>query len=189
MEVSSQSGFKFDEEALKSLLDAFGSAFSLDQIASAYCKASRNADLAGEILFDMQRSSSDSTFSSSDTDAGVQVCEESSNGFSCENSLQGEYSRGLKPKTRPVSVGTVSSMLGKDYVRSQPSRNGSCCVTSKPLKLDANELPMSEIWDDTTRPNISKQDQLHKDMENFLCKMLGDGFQLDRDKIRGVLGI
>ena len=51
MEVSGQNIVKCDEEkALKCLLDAFGSVFSLEEIASAYCKASRNADLAGEML-------------------------------------------------------------------------------------------------------------------------------------------
>ena len=33
-----------------------------------------------------------------------------------------------------------------------------------------------------------KHDQLHQDMEDFLYKMLGDGFQLDRNMKRGVFG-
>lgn len=191
MEVSGQNGFKYDEEqALNSLLDAFGSAFSLEEIASAYCRASRNADLAGEILFGMQRSSSTSTTNSSNADTSVKVCADSSDGFSFENSChERENSRGLKPKVRPVSVGSVSSILGKDYARSMLSVNGSYHGTTKPLKLDRNILPMSEIWGDECKPNISEHDQLHQDMEDFLFKMLGDGFKLDREKIREVLGI
>ncbi|KAF7803464.1 putative nuclear RNA export factor SDE5 isoform X2 [Senna tora] len=189
MEISGQNGFKYDEEnALNSLLDAFGSAFSLEEIASAYCKASRNANLAGEILFDMQRSSSISALNSSNADAGVEVCTESSYGLSSENSCHdAEHSRGLKAKVHPVSVGTVSSRLGKDYVKSMPLANWSYRAKTKPLKLDANVLSMSEIWDDQSKPNTLKHDKLHQDMEDFLFKMLGDGFQLDRDKIREVL--
>ncbi|KAI9121203.1 hypothetical protein K1719_008236 [Acacia pycnantha] len=156
MEVCGQIGFKCDEEkALSSLLDAFGSAFSLDEIASAYCKADRDANLA-----------------------------ESSDSFSSDNSFRERYP---KPKVRPVSVGIVSSRLAKDYVRSMPSANRSYHRTTKPLKLDANLLTMSEIWVEKCEPNISNHNQLHQDMEDFLFKMLGDGFQLDREKIREVL--
>ncbi|KAI4296724.1 hypothetical protein L6164_036658 [Bauhinia variegata] len=190
MEVSGQNGFKYDEEekALKILLDTFGSAFSLEDIASAYQKASRNPDMAGEILSDMQRSSSTSTSHSWKEEARVEESSESSVDFSFERSSQeGRNCRSLKPKARPVSVGTVSSILGKGYVGSTPSTNGSC-KTTKPMKLDANVVPMSAIWgNDEPKPNVSKHNQLHQDMEDFLFKMLGDGFQLDRNVIRDVL--
>ncbi|KAK4271543.1 hypothetical protein QN277_020225 [Acacia crassicarpa] len=186
MEVCSQIGFKCDEEkALSSLLDAFGSAFSLDEIASAYCKADRDANLAGEILSGMQRSPSTSTTNSPNVDAVVEACAESSDSFSSDNSFRERY---LKPKVRPVSVGIVSSRLAKDYVRSMPSANRSYHGTTKPLKLDANLLTTSEVWAEKCEPNISNHNQLHQDMEDFLFKMLGDGFQLDREKIREVLG-
>ena len=60
MGASSSNVPKYDDEeiVLKGLLDAFGSTFTLDEIATAYCKACRNADLAGEILYDLQGSSS-----------------------------------------------------------------------------------------------------------------------------------
>lgn len=164
MEVCGPNGFKCDEEkVLNSLLDAFGSAFSLEEIASAYCKANRDADLAGEILVEKQNSSSTST----------------------TNSFGERYP---KPKFHPVSAGTVSSRLGKDYVRSMPSASRNYHKTTKPLKLDANLLTMSEIWDEKCEPNNLYHNQLHQDMEDFLFKMLGDGFQLDREKIREVLG-
>ncbi|KAK7331926.1 hypothetical protein VNO80_28671 [Phaseolus coccineus] len=190
MEVSGQNIVKCDEEkALKCLLDAFGSVFSLEEIASAYCKASRNADLAGEILFEMQGSSlgsSSTTLDSSNTDVRTEGSSESSDGYSLENSFQERKTS--RPKVRPVSAGTVSSIIGKNYVRPAPSANVSFGMT-KPTKLDAKSLPMTGIWREKNKPDVSssKHDQLHQDMEDFLFKMLGDGFQLDRNKIRQVL--
>jgi len=191
MEVSGQNIVKCDEEkALKCLLDAFGSVFSLEEIASAYCKASRNADLAGEILFEMQGSSSgsSSTLDSSNADVRTEGSSESSDGYSLENSFQERKTS--RPKVRPVSAGTVASIIGKNYVRPAPSANGPS-QTTKPTKLDAKSLPMTGIWREKNKPDVSssKHDQLHQDMEDFLFKMLGDGFQLDRNMIRQVLGM
>ncbi|QCD76748.1 hypothetical protein DEO72_LG1g369 [Vigna unguiculata] len=189
MEVSGQNIVKCDEEkALKCLLDAFGSVFSLEEIASAYCKASRNADLAGEILFEMQGSSSgsSSTLDSSNADVRTEGSSESSDGYSLENSFQERKTS--RPKVRPVSAGTVASIIGKNYVRPAPSANGPS-QTTKPTKLDAKSLPMTGIWREKNKPDVSssKHDQLHQDMEDFLFKMLGDGFQHDRNMIRQVL--
>jgi len=191
MEVSGQNIVKCDEEkALKWLLDAFGSVFSLEEIASAYCKASRNADLAGEILSKMKGSSSvsSSTLDSSNTDVRTEGSSEPSDGFSLGNSFQERKTSG--PKVRPVSAGTVSSIIGKNYVRPAPSANGSF-ETTKPTKLDAKSLPMTGIWREKNKPDVSssKHDRLHQDMEDFLFKMLGEGFQLDRTMIRQVLGM
>ncbi|XP_022643009.1 putative nuclear RNA export factor SDE5 [Vigna radiata var. radiata] len=48
---------------------------------------------------------------------------------------------------------------------------------------------MTGIWREKNKPDVSswKHDQLHQNMEDFLFKMLGDGFQLDRNMIRQVL--
>ncbi|TKY71689.1 hypothetical protein E2542_SST00421 [Spatholobus suberectus] len=190
MEVSGQNIVKCDEEkALKCLLDAFGSVFSLEEIASAYCKASRNADLAGEILYEMQGSSSAASAAHDSSNADVRTDEassESSDGYSLENSSQERKTS--RAKVRPVSVGSVSSIIGKGYVRPAPSPNGSFGGT-KPTKLDAKSLPMTGIWREKSKLDVSssKYGQLHQDMEDFLFKMLGDGFQLDRNMIRQVL--
>ncbi|KAK7412335.1 hypothetical protein VNO78_03789 [Psophocarpus tetragonolobus] len=176
MEVSGQNIVKCDEEkALKCLLDAFGSVFSIDEIASAYCKASRNADLAGEILYEMQGTSS----GSSSTNPHVRT--ESSDGYSQERKTS-------KPKFRPVSAGTVSGIIGKDYVRPASSSNASF-ASIKPTKLDAKSLPITGIWREKGKQDVPSfnHHQLHQGMEDFLFKMLGDGFQLDRNMIRQVL--
>ncbi|KAG4977877.1 hypothetical protein AAZX31_13G223400 [Glycine max] len=189
MEVSGQNIVKCDEEkALKCLLDAFGSVFSLEEIASAYCKASRNADLAGEMLYEMKGSSSGSstTLDSSNADVMTEGSSESSDAYSLENSFQERKTS--RPKGRPISMGTVSSVIGKDYGRPARSANGSF-ASVKPTKLDAKSLPMTGIWREKGKADvsISKHDQLHQDMEDFLFKMLGEGFQLDRNMIRQVL--
>ncbi|MBA0739760.1 hypothetical protein Gogos_012997, partial [Gossypium gossypioides] len=92
----------------------------------------------------------------------------------------------LKQKARPVSGGTVSSMLGKGYMKSVPLANGSYPGT-KPMKVDSKEMPMSLFWGEELDPSSQNEDRMHKDMEDFLFKMLGDGFRLERDMIREVL--
>ncbi|GAV91480.1 DUF1771 domain-containing protein [Cephalotus follicularis] len=189
MEVPVSNGLKHDneEKALRSLLDAFGSVFSLKEIASAYCDAGRDADRAGEILYDMQGSASTLTAHASDSDARSDISSEATDSNSYENSCHahGKF-RAPKQKWRAVSGGTISSVLGKEYVKNIPAMNGPH-IRTKPLKLDSVELPMSELWGEGSNPNPSKDDRWHKDMEDFLFKMLGDGFQLSRDVIQDVL--
>lgn len=191
MEASGSNVPKYDDEeqVLKGLLDAFGPTFSLDDIATAYCKAGRNADLAGEILYDMQGSTSSAATYASNGEAKGDESPKSSCGNFSEKSdkATGRNSRASKPKTRPVCAGMVSSILGKDYIKSTPPVNGSY-MGRKPLKLDSKVMPMSELWEIEAKSCSPKYDCLHQEMEDFLFKMLGDGFQLDRDVIRQVLG-
>ncbi|KAH1091131.1 hypothetical protein J1N35_018388 [Gossypium stocksii] len=229
MEVSSLNGLQNDEEeALNSLLDAFGSLFSLNDIASAYCEAGRDPDLAGLILCEMQgipplvatdqsnnevknnETSGSSYVKSSQNNsqasevfmvdqpvsAATDECSgkrkkdehrESSRCNSFEHSCQENGGlRSPKQKVRPVSGGTVSSMLGKGYMKSVPLANGSNPGT-KPMKVDSKEMPMSLFWGEELEPSSQNEDRMHKDMEDFLFKMLGEGFRLERDVIREVL--
>ncbi|KAF8031274.1 hypothetical protein BT93_D0467 [Corymbia citriodora subsp. variegata] len=79
-------------------------------------------------------------------------------------------------------MGSVSSFRGKEHVKAE-----LCSFeTAKPLKLDAKLLPISNNYPDIqSDPTMGMQ----KDTEDFLFKMLEDGFQLDRDMIGEVLGI
>ncbi|WVZ06650.1 hypothetical protein V8G54_019996, partial [Vigna mungo] len=131
---------------------------------------------------------SSSTLDSSNADVRTEGSSESSDGYSIENSFQERKTSRIK--VRPVSAGTVSSITGKNYVRPAPLANGPF-RTTKPTKLDAKLLPMTGIWHEKNKPDVSgsKHYQLHQDMEDFLFKMLGDGFQLDRNMIRQVLGM
>ncbi|XP_030543501.1 putative nuclear RNA export factor SDE5 isoform X2 [Rhodamnia argentea] len=177
-----------DQKGLKVLLDVFGSVFSLEEIASAYLKAGRNADVAGSMLSDTKGSSFASTADDTHCVAKSQLSEEFSCGNFSEKLVQADGNpRYSKQKGLPISVGTISGVIGKDYVRSTSLANGSR-MAGKPLKLDSKVLPASELSGNASKLDASKDDQMHQDMEDFLFKMLGDGFQLDRDVIREVLG-
>lgn len=189
---SSGSVFVDEERALKCLLDAFGSTFTLSEIASAYCKAGRNADKASEFLSKMQGSAvSSSTDNTLDGEArGTKLSSVASctNSDVSEQSCEGNGNSGpIVPRNRPVSVGSVSSVIGKGYIRTTRSSNGSCNAT-KPRKLDAKVLPVSELWGEESESNSARGDLIHRYMEEFLYSMLGDGFQLERNVIREVLG-
>lgn len=177
-----------DQKGLKVLLDAFGSVFSLEEIASAYCNAGRNADDAGYVLSDMKGSSFASTTNSTNCVGESESSEELSCGNFSEKLIPADGNpRSSKQKWHTISVDTVSSVVGKDYVRSTPLANGSC-MAAQPSKLDSKVLPASELLGKDYKMDASKDDQMHQDVEDFLFKMLGDGFQLDRDVIREVLG-
>lgn len=190
MEASGLMVQKSDDEqkGLKVLLDAFGSIFSLEEIASAYCKSGRNADDAGYMLSEMKGSSFASTTDNTHCVAKSELSEEFSCGNFSEKLVQADGNPiSSKQKSRPISVGSVSSVIGKDYVRSTYLANGSF-TAAKPLKPDSKVLPASELAGKDSKLDASKDDQMHEEMEDFLFKMLGDGFQLDRDVIREVLG-
>ncbi|XP_022142235.1 putative nuclear RNA export factor SDE5 isoform X2 [Momordica charantia] len=173
------SKFGKEDVVLKSLLDAFGSTFSLDEIASAYLKADYSADLAAEILYQTQ-GSTPSSASNGKIGNGDNLCKGS------ENSYQGNGSqKTAKPKIQPFSAGTVSSVIGKEYARSKSSANQFTQVY-KPVKVGVKVLHESSSEGDCT--NFTSESHLHQDMENFLFKMLGDGFRLKREVIREVLG-
>ena len=194
MEVSASSISEYDErKALEVLLDAFGSTFSLQEIASAYCKAGRNADLAGEILYDMNKSTSTSTalacnqvtatFNEEVKDDASSECYSDISEHLCPEDRNPKASN---PKRRPVSTGTISGVIGKSYTRSTASARES--VATKPLKLDMTKFPLLECRDKEDKFDSVKDDLMHKDIEGFIFKMLGNGFQLDRGLIQEVLG-
>ncbi|KAK9936356.1 hypothetical protein M0R45_013202 [Rubus argutus] len=183
MEASGFNGaLKFDEEqALRVLLDAFGQAFSIEEIASAYCKAGKNAEAAAETLAlsttEAKPSGEESSGGSDDGD--IKSIQANGNG----------NSRASKTKYRPVSVGSVSSVIGKHYVNKTTSANGSYNGGVKPLKVDSKSkvLPIPESWVEKAESCSSGDNLLHQDMEDFLFTMLGEGFKLERDVIRDVL--
>lgn len=97
--------------------------------------------------------------------------------------------RSAKPKFTPASFSILSDILQRDNSNPNPPAAGSF-VTTKPLKLDARVLPISELSCEASRSyhrDDQADDHMDKDMEDFLLKMLGDGFQLDRDMISKVL--
>lgn len=170
------------QRALEGLLDAFSSVFSLEDIADAYCKAGKNATLAGAMLYDMQESTSTSSNSTTSNETRIESSSESS--LEVPYPENGSY-KVSKTKTPPASMGTVSAVLGKSYWRPKPMPNRTD-GTNKPLKLDRKDLPMSEICGKEL--GSGKDDSMHVDVEDFLVKMLGEGFKFDKDMIHQVLG-
>lgn len=92
-----------------------------------------------------------------------------------------------KPKKSGISVGTVSGIIGAHYGRSRASSKEARDIT-KPVKLMSNEFPASQIWDEKPQPVNATSTTMNKDVEQFLLKMLGEGFKLDVGVIKEVVG-
>ncbi|KAM1248988.1 hypothetical protein ACFX2I_031712 [Malus domestica] len=117
MEASGSNGVSSltNDMVLRGLLELFGAAFSLDQITSAYYKAGKNADDAAEAL---------ATFAPN----GRETFRLPINSIYKKSPYQENGNpRASKLKYRPVSVGSVSSIIGKQYVKETASAaaNGS----------------------------------------------------------------
>ncbi|CAB4277547.1 unnamed protein product [Prunus armeniaca] len=176
---------------LEYLLEVFSSMCSLKDIASAYCQARQNVEMAAEILCASHVSPSDGASSSKVKFEGASAT--SSEGMSSDKVLQNPLNgagntRASNSKKNSVSVGTVSGMIGKEYIRPRSSTNESTEV-KKPLKLELKEVPAFEIWSEEVESTMpAENSKMHADIEEFLFKMLGEGFKLDMDVIRKVLG-
>lgn len=167
MIASSSSHNDQDSRSLQVLLDAFGSRFSLDDITAAYHEASQNVDVAGEILFAMteKTTESDQVEKNEATHAKAKV---------------------LRPKKSSVSVGSVSSVIGKEYVRTRPVSNPRQ-EASKPVKIDSKDIPETEMWcEESKEANIISR--APTEVEEFIVKMLGEGFQASPELIHQILG-
>ncbi|MBA0674581.1 hypothetical protein Goari_016168 [Gossypium aridum] len=162
-----------DEEQkrlLDSLMEAFGS-ISLEEATSAYNQADGDLDKAAEILsnlIDNGSNSEDPDPSTSSISSGSSSSGSSGFGFSetsCVQNLNSGRgrSRGGKQQKRVVaSTGTVSTVLGKDYVRSSPWRDPAAVAPAKSVLAT-------------------------EEAEQFLCSMLGEECELSIAVVRDVL--
>lgn len=177
--VPSSSTFSDDDQNnLQILLEAFGSAVSLDAIASSYCETGRNLESTAEMLCNMQGGIS-----------GVREDPKKADGASSSASLLGN-THIVKPNPRKcsASIGTVSTVIGKDYINPRPQSRGFS-EKLKPAKLNSNDFPVTEIWGEGKDSEFTSQGQpMENDLGDFLFKMLGNGFQLDMDVIQQVIG-
>ncbi|XP_058218299.1 putative nuclear RNA export factor SDE5 isoform X2 [Rhododendron vialii] len=172
-----------DKRDLEQLLDAFGSAVSLKDIASAYCQADCDIYAAGELLCNLQGSTSSSCAFASKEESLA-----SDDDLLDKSNLAETNGIASKPKKCSASMGTVSGLIGREYSRSRPSRN-EAPKTNKPLKLSSEDVPVSEIWDERVPTDMSASvESMPMATEEFIFKMLGDGFQLDLKIIHEVLG-
>ncbi|GKV15929.1 hypothetical protein SLEP1_g26655 [Rubroshorea leprosula] len=200
---------EIEMQNLRQLLQVFGSRFSLKEIASAYCKSEGNIDMASDILCstvgssfstiagtseDKMAGASSSTMSlefSSGLENSSAVSSELSSDHVLGNSCYAEGNttpRALKSKKCYASVGNVSTMIGKDYVRTRPLTKVSS-ETTKPMKLDSKEFPVLEIRKEEASSTMTTVNVTpYLDIEEFLLNMLEGGFQLDKSVIQEVLG-
>lgn len=189
-----------DDKNLEFLLEAFGSKLSADDMASAYLEAGHDLLKACEILYHMLGSSSNDDRPVSIKDltaapvspAGSMGTVTGANGaaYARSGTLQNEPTKVIsrsKPKKSGASMGTISGMIGADYGRSRvPTKKTP--EASKPMKLMSHEVPASQIWDEKPQLVNEKNESMNKDVEQFLLQMLGDGFKLDMEIIREVVG-
>ncbi|CAH2053638.1 unnamed protein product [Thlaspi arvense] len=183
--VASSSHGDPDSRSLQVLLEAFGSRFSLDDIASAYCQASRNVDVACEILFAMTEKTprSDQLETNGATSKPARVPKEA------RRQQEDSKAKVWRPKKNSVSAGTVSSVIGKEYVRSRPTSNAPREAT-KPMKIDSKDIPETELWsEEMPESNDVSKSRAPTDVEEFIVKMLGEGFQASPEVIHQILGV
>ncbi|XP_070006857.1 putative nuclear RNA export factor SDE5 isoform X3 [Nicotiana tabacum] len=190
-----------DRKNLEQLLDVFGRVVSLDDIAAAYCKAGRDPIIAGDILGDLQASTSITTTSASEEkiedsltltsesefeEVGDSVTLTSESASDIHAKRAGPSSS--KQKKLSVSMGTVSSMIPRDYVTNRPLIPETS-TRIKPLKLSVDDFFTSEIRDEKAPLGAAAMSEtLPGSVEEFLFKMLGDRFSLDMSVIEDVVG-
>lgn len=183
---SSSSYTDDDQNNLKQLLETFGSVVSLEDIASAYCETGRNLHSTAEILCNMQGSISGTSFSKSQDD--LENTTGASSGSSSNSISENGHIVKLKSKKCSASMGTVSDVIGKDYIRPRPQSNG-LNEKLKPVKLNSDDFPVYEIWDEKKElASTSQSESMNNDLGEFLYKMLGNGFQLEMSVIQEVIG-
>lgn len=175
-----------EEKAVAALTEAFSS-LSVEDAVSALREANGDPDKAAEILVQTLADISDEPFTSStssgvsgfDTGSDEPFTSSSSSGVSgsdtgstsgsgssegfesgCVQNLVSERCFRNKQKRVIASAGTVSNVLGKEYVRSRMTK----------LKGFKNGVAAGE-----------------EEAEQFLCSMLGDDSELNLAVIRDVL--
>ncbi|KAF8402655.1 hypothetical protein HHK36_010744 [Tetracentron sinense] len=152
-----------ERRVLNWLIEAFSSA-SLDEAALAYREAKGDANKAAGILGGLLDKGEDPPTSSSSSSCSVSSSSESFfTSDVAQNPIRAKGFRENKQKRVVASAGTVSTVLGKDYLMSF-SKKGS------PKSKGLMNVP-------------ARKD----DAEQFLCSMLGDSCELSMAVVRDVL--
>ena len=157
-------------KVVKELTEALSSV-SVDDAVSAYREAKVDPDKAAEILGRALSEIGDDPSTSSTSGEGSTSGSGSSEGFvetSCvENLVKEKDSRGNKQKRVVAATGTVSTVLGKEYMMSSPRRDSR--TMGMKLKGFGNG-----VFDE-------------EKAEQFLCSMLGEESELNLAIVRDVL--
>ncbi|XP_021715529.1 SMR domain-containing protein At5g58720-like [Chenopodium quinoa] len=157
-----------EEKIIISLMEAF-SLTSVEEAEAAYKEANGDPNKAAEILCSLSESSEafQASCSSSSLSFGLDSNSNSSEGLpepsSFSDSTRTRSSRGSRGKRMVATTGTVSAVLGKDYVSSSSRKD-----LVKEKGLGGAKANMEEA-------------------EQFLCSMLGDDCELNMGVVRDVL--
>lgn len=166
-----------DQNNLMQLLEDFGSVVSLEDIASAYCDTGRNLSSTAEMLRNMPSRSSCSKLQ-----VDIENTTDASNRM-LENTV---HSGKMKSKKCSASAGSVSGAIGRNYIRSRPQLYG---LNEKPVKLNSDDFPESAIWNDKKEfISTSQREPMDEDIGEFVYKMLGNVYQMDKSVIQDVIG-
>lgn len=160
-------------KVVEALMEAFDS-ISVEEAEEAYREAKGDIDKAAQILANLMENSEDpstSSVSSGLSGFGLGSSSSSSTGSSSasrDGFLEGNlvnrkgFRGGNKQKKVLAVTGTVSTVLGKEYVKASPSRD------SMKAKGFGNGV-------------------VEKEAEQFLCSMLGNDCELSMGVVRDVL--
>lgn len=155
-----------ERRIIHGLVEAFSLA-SVEEAKAIYEQAGGDADKAAEILSGLSEKFEHRTESSS-SNRFSGSCLSSSDGFNESNCEEKGVNcrgfRGNKGKKIVAATGTVSTLLGKDYVPAT-SRN----ELKSPRRSSSGKVNVEEL-------------------EQFLCSMLGDDCELSMAVVRDVLG-
>ncbi|KAI3988896.1 hypothetical protein MKX01_016467 [Papaver californicum] len=188
-----------EERDVKCLAEAF-SLVSLEEVNSAYKEAQGNSNKAAEILSDLMMnvdndssrggacsiSTSSSFYESSSNNSEERMTSSSSSSSEMfwESDIQRAHdSSGMgfvdcKAKRVIATAGTVSSVLGKDYVRSSPLDKDRGRGGGEQQHYNSPKWKNSCIVNGVTVGN--------EEAEHFLFSMLGDGCDLSMAVVRDV---
>ncbi|XP_028051246.1 SMR domain-containing protein At5g58720-like [Camellia sinensis] len=163
---AAREGQSEERRVVKSLMESFTSV-SIEEASSAYREANGDPSKAAEILGELLEIADDqaTSCSGSSSSLGPSSAEVFMDANCGGSGVRGRGFRGTNKQKKVIaSTGTVSTILGKEYVRSSPRKD-----SYKPLKGYAYG-PANK-----------------GDAEQFLCSMLGDDCELSMAVVRDVL--
>ncbi|CAL5386435.1 unnamed protein product [Camellia sinensis] len=163
---AAREGESEERRVVKSLMESFTSV-SIEEASSAYREANGDPSKAAEILGELLEIADDqaTSCSGSSSSLGPSSAEVFMDANCGGSGVRGRGFRGTNKQKKVIaSTGTVSTILGKEYVRSSPRKD-----SYKPLKGYAYG-PANK-----------------GDAEQFLCSMLGDDCELSMAVVRDVL--
>ncbi|KAL8129954.1 hypothetical protein V2J09_019109 [Rumex salicifolius] len=142
---SANGGFKDDEQrTIQCLVEAF-SLTSVEKVKTVYEQTGRDADKAAEILSGLSEKFEDQTASSSSSRFSGSSSDEYNESNHGKEGVNCRGFRGNKGKKVVAATGTVSTVLGKDYV---PAASRKEITSPRRSKVNVEEFVRSMLGDE-----------------------------------------